>query len=368
MSASRGRWVPDEELNNCMGCNVEFSMFVRKHHCRCCGALLCDDCSANRMLIPRNMILSAPDYIMPAALSGIGSFSQDTTANEPQRCCKTCAVQLSNQQAGLRQLVSRANKETFVDKDAYIRHLNSPYGRTMGAEIKKACYTLLNCTSVDPLVNTEGISKELLWNARGIAFLTIVKAGFFLTGRLGTGLVVRRLSDGGWSAPCAIGISGTGWGLQIGGEVTDLMILLNTDKAVEVFASPTQVALGTALGMSVGPVGRAAGTDLHAGDNGLSAASFYAQSKGLFVGVSLEASMITIRDSVNLAFYGEAVESRTLLSGEYPRPRAAEPLYKVLADVVNPVMYNGPNTPSQVVTTKPPSSIPPTAPDDMTSF
>lgn len=363
-SARRGRWVPDDELNNCMGCNSEFSIFVRKHHCRKCGALLCDDCSSTRMLIPRNIILFPPENI--PALSGM--FSQESTANEPQRCCNTCAQQLKDEQPGLRQLVSRANKETLVDKDAYIRHLNSPYGRTMGAEIKKACYTILNCTSIDPLVNTEGISRELLWNARGIAFLTILKAGFFLSGRLGTGLVVRRLADGGWSAPCAIGISGTGWGLQIGGEVTDVMILLNTDKAVEVFSSPTQVSLGTALGMSVGPVGRAAGTDLHAGDNGVSAATFYAHSKGLFVGVSLEASMITIRESVNLAFYGENVDSRTLLSGQYPRPLAAEPLYAALVDVVNPVMHNGPKTPSQAITARPPSSIPPSAPDNMTSF
>eukprot|EP00607_Mallomonas_marina_P005711 CAMPEP_0182435874 /NCGR_PEP_ID=MMETSP1167-20130531/78069_1 /TAXON_ID=2988 /ORGANISM="Mallomonas Sp, Strain CCMP3275" /LENGTH=240 /DNA_ID=CAMNT_0024627371 /DNA_START=421 /DNA_END=1143 /DNA_ORIENTATION=- len=239
---------------------------------------------------------------------------------------------------------------------------------TLGAEIRKACYTIMNSTQMDPIINTEGISRELIWNARGIAFLTIIRGGFFLSGKAGTGLVIRRLADGGWSAPCAIGCGGTGWGLQIGGEITDVMILLNTDKAVEVFACPTQVSLGTALGMSIGPVGRSAGTDMITGDSRVSACTFYAQSKGLFVGVSLEAAIITVRDSVNRAFYGEHVDSSMLLSGQYPRPRAAEPLYKILSEVTNPSLFNSNSTPDQVIRDRPLSSIPPSVPNDMSSF
>ena len=52
--------------------------------------------------------------------------------------------------------------------------------------------------------------------------------GCIVTGRLGTGLVVAKLPDGSWSAPSAIATAGIGWGAQIGGEVTDFVIILNT--------------------------------------------------------------------------------------------------------------------------------------------
>jgi len=62
--------------------------------------------------------------------------------------------------------------------------------------------------------------RELIWGAKGLAFLTIVKAGFLFTGRIGTGLVIGRLDDGSWSAPSAICCTGVGWGFQLGGEVS----------------------------------------------------------------------------------------------------------------------------------------------------
>ena len=60
------------------------------------------------------------------------------------------------------------------------------------------------------------IPKKILDNAKGIAIITILKAGFVWTGRAGSGLVVARLPDGRWSAPCAIAAAGAGFGAQIG--------------------------------------------------------------------------------------------------------------------------------------------------------
>eukprot|EP01041_Mallomonas_annulata_P011976 gene11976-25081_t len=327
----RCRWVPDDEVINCTGCHLLFTTVFRKHHCRKCGGVFCDQCSSLRALIPRNLMLFPPHKESFASIPG---FSPENASNEPQRVCATCFESLKDEQPGLRNLVSKAYKETYVSRESLGRYLNSPYVMTLESEIKKACYTLINFTT--DLKIGKDLPKELLWNAKGFAFLTIIKAGFFLSGRMGTGLVIRKLDDGAWSAPCAIGTTGTGWGLQIGGEITDLMIILNTDKAVDVFTSETQVSVGTALGLSVGPIGRAVGTDVHAGAGGLSPATFYAHSKGLFAGVSLEASVIASRPSVNSAFYGETVSSVTLLGGSYPRPIAAEPLYKLLKEVTNP--------------------------------
>lgn len=58
----------------------------------------------------------------------------------------------------------------------------------------------------------------------------MIKVGFVFTGRVGTGLVVARLPDGRWSAPSAIATAGVGWGAQIGGEITDFVIILNTKR------------------------------------------------------------------------------------------------------------------------------------------
>lgn len=86
--------------------------------------------------------------------------------------------------------------------------------------------------------------------------------------------------------------------------------------------------------MSLGPVGRSAGTDVHGGKKGASAAFSYAHSKGLFFGVSLEASVIAARSDVNRLFYGLEVSPSQLLSGVHPRPKAAEPLYAALDEVL----------------------------------
>lgn len=183
----------------------------------------------------------------------------------------------------------------------------------------------------------EKIPKELLDIAKGVVFFTIIKVGFMFTGRYGTGLVVAKLSDGTWSAPSAVQMSGVGWGLQIGAELTDVMLILSTDSAVNAFKSRAQLSVGAELGVSVGPVGRSIESDVTAGNKGAAHAFSYAQSKGLFVGASLEASGIASRPDVNRTFYGEKVSTSALLQGDYPRPRGADVLYQA----INEVLYGG---------------------------
>ena len=158
--------------------------------------------------------------------------------------------------------------------------------------------------------------------------------GFGFSGRYGTGLVISRLADNTWSAPSAITISGVGWGLQIGGELTDVMLVLSTDSAVEAFKSRGQVSLGAELGLSAGPYGRSLESDITAGNKGAAHAFSYAHSQGLFMGASLEACVIGQRKDVNKAFYGEARSASALLAGDTPRPRGAEPLYKALDSII----------------------------------
>jgi lipid-binding SYLF domain-containing protein len=315
----------DSETDFCLFCNKRFDTSTWRHHCRNCGGIFCDDCSSERMLIPPSQIVAPPH--------GSTSLFEDFDANEPQRVCKSCAATLSGRQEDLLKILSRSNQEVDIDRSNSERYLNLPIHFNMTDEIKKASYILWNFTSDNAIEGEDSIPRELLWGACGLVFLTFVKVGFFFTGRVGTGLIVAKLPDGRWSAPSAVGSTGLGWGFQLGGEVTDVIIILNTPNAVEAFCSDAQVALGTELGISLGPLGRSAGTDLHAGEGGITAAFSYAHSKGLFIGVSLEASVLFARNEINRAFYGKGVLPHQILRGDVPRPRAAMSLYSAINEV-----------------------------------
>jgi len=251
----------------------------------------------------------------------------------PQRICDGCAPSLRDLQAGLRATVSRAYMDTLVDLDSKAT-LVPQADFYLENEIRNAT---LMCTRMSKTEGEEKIPKEMLDIAKGVVFLTVAKMGFMFTGRYGTGLVISRLPNGTWSAPSAITISGMGWGLQVGAEVTDVMLILSTELAVETFKSRGQVSIGAELGVSAGPYGRSVESDLTAGNKGAAHAFSYAHSQGLYFGASLEACAIGQRKDVNRTFYGERVSASKLLSGEHPIPLGAEPLYKAL----DLILYEG---------------------------
>jgi lipid-binding SYLF domain-containing protein len=78
------------------------------------------------------------------------------------------------------------------------------------------------------------IPRSVLRNARGLAIITVVKAGFIFSGKGGKGVVVARTGHG-WSGPSFIATGGAGWGLQAGAEVTDFVLVLNNSDAVRSF-------------------------------------------------------------------------------------------------------------------------------------
>ncbi|KAJ3208749.1 hypothetical protein HDU82_001991 [Entophlyctis luteolus] len=192
------------------------------------------------------------------------------------------------------------------------------------------------------------IPPQVIANAKGIAILSVIKAGFLFSGRGGSGIVVARLSDGSWSAPSAIGTAGFGAGGQIGVEITDFVIILNTADAVKAFSHGGNVTLGGNLSVAAGPVGRNA----EASGSILNLAPIYSYSvtKGLFVGISLEGSVIIERKETNAAFYRRKVTAKEILSGSVPPPPAAEDLYRALNrrtedEVANAANYTGPSNP-----------------------
>jgi len=175
-------------------------------------------------------------------------------------------------------------------------------------------------------VPEKGIPRAVLKDARGLAIMTVIKAGFGVSGRGGTGVVVARTRNG-WSGPSAIGTGGAGFGFQIGAKVTEFVFILNTDAAVQAFSRNVNVTLGGDISVAAGPIGRTA----EAAITPVAAIYTYSRSQGLFAGVSLEGTVIGARNDANAAYYGRAVSAEDLLSGKVAPPAGAERLRKVLA-------------------------------------
>jgi len=89
----------------------------------------------------------------------------------------------------------------------------------------------------------------------GLAVFQVLKAGFMFSGKAGSGLVIARLPDGSWSAPSCIATGGLGWGLQIGADITDFVIVLNSEDAVKAFSMGGNVTIGGNISAAAGPIG-----------------------------------------------------------------------------------------------------------------
>ncbi|KAJ2162557.1 hypothetical protein GGF46_000560 [Coemansia sp. RSA 552] len=183
------------------------------------------------------------------------------------------------------------------------------------------------------------IPPSILEKARGIAFLSVIKAGFVWSGRLGSGLVVARLPNGQWSAPSAISIGGAGVGGQVGGELTDFVMVLTTPDAVKAFSHGGNLTLGANVGIAAGPFGRSA--EASGAVRNLAPVLSYSRTKGLFIGVSLEGSVIIERKGTNKEAYGRAVRPDELLNGSIPPPPSADVLFRALNLRIPPLSTSG---------------------------
>jgi lipid-binding SYLF domain-containing protein len=175
-------------------------------------------------------------------------------------------------------------------------------------------------------VPEKAIPQAMLKEARGLAIMTVIKAGFGISGRGGSGVVVARIRNG-WSGLSAIGTGGAGFGFQIGAEVTEFVMVLNTDAAVKAFSGDANVTLGGDISVAAGPIGRHA----EAAVTPVAAVYTYSRTQGLFAGISLEGTVIGTRNDANAAYYGRRVTAREILSGKVAPPPGAKRLLQVLA-------------------------------------
>ena len=168
----------------------------------------------------------------------------------------------------------------------------------------------------------KGIPEEVLQHAKCVAVIPhMVKGGFIFGAKEGKGVATCRTANG-WSAPAFITISGGSWGLQIGIEAVDVVMIFQNDNAMQrLLTSNFQV--GGDASAAAGPVGRhaEAGTDWKMDTEILT----YSRAKGAFAGLTLEGASLRQDSDSRHAMYGPGVETRALLLGEVPVPAAAQP-------------------------------------------
>ena len=163
----------------------------------------------------------------------------------------------------------------------------------------------------------KAIPRTILDNADCIAvFPQVIKAAFGIGGRGGRGVAVCRTATG-WSAPAYLNVGGASFGLQIGAESTDYVMLFMTPEGARSLIE-SNVKLGGSVSVAAGPVGREAGaaTDVKLNAQILS----YSRSKGLFAGAALEGAVIETANSDMNDVYGENATAKAVLFGNTPAP------------------------------------------------
>jgi lipid-binding SYLF domain-containing protein len=168
----------------------------------------------------------------------------------------------------------------------------------------------------------KGIPEEVLEHAKCVAVIPhMVKGGFVFGAKGGKGVATCRTAEG-WSAPAFITISGGSWGLQIGIEAVDVVLIIQNDKGMQKLLS-SNFHVGADASAAAGPVGRhaEAGTDWKMDTEILT----YSRAKGVFAGLTLEGASIRQDSDSRHAIYGRKVTTRALLLGQVSAPSVAQP-------------------------------------------
>ncbi|MGA2990861.1 MAG: lipid-binding SYLF domain-containing protein [Candidatus Korobacteraceae bacterium] len=166
----------------------------------------------------------------------------------------------------------------------------------------------------------KGIPEEVLEHAKCVAVVPhMIKGGFIFGAENGRGVTTCRTAAG-WSAPAFFAITGGSWGLQIGLEGVDLVMIIQNEKGMQhLLASKFQI--GADASAAAGPVGRHASADT---DWKLDVEVLtYSRAKGAFAGLTLNGASIRRDDDSMQAIYGRGVTTRAVLLGEVAATPAA---------------------------------------------
>lgn len=177
----------------------------------------------------------------------------------------------------------------------------------------------------------QSIPEELLSKCKAIAvYPGVLKGGFIFGARYGRGVVLKKDEKTGLFGPVAFStIAGGSWGLQIGGSMTDLVLVIMNERGLKGLMS-NNFTVGGDLNVAAGPVGREseASTDLSLNAGIVS----YSRSRGLFAGMALDGALLTQDNRSNKEYYGKSVTSGDILFGNAV---AVQPSSQELVDALN---------------------------------
>jgi lipid-binding SYLF domain-containing protein len=168
----------------------------------------------------------------------------------------------------------------------------------------------------------KAIPDKIMNSAKCIAVVpSIVKVAFVFGGQHGKGVATCRTAKG-WSAPAPITITGGSWGLQLGGQAVDLVMVVTNDQGMQHLLS-SKFKLGADASAAAGPVGRdaAADTDVKMRAEVLT----YSRARGIFAGIDLTGAAITQDKDETTLLYGKAIPFEDILSGRVSPPQGSEP-------------------------------------------
>jgi lipid-binding SYLF domain-containing protein len=168
----------------------------------------------------------------------------------------------------------------------------------------------------------DGIPQSMVDNAAAIVVIPgLIKAGFIAGAKHGNGVMSARNKEG-WSHPTFVSMSGGSVGWQAGVESTDLVLVFMSQKNVKALLNG-EFTLGADASVAIGPVGRDAG----AGTNPAVKAEIftYSRSRGVFAGIALDGSHLSIDKDANVRYYGDGVVAEDLMLGTHPKvPKEAD--------------------------------------------
>src|SRR5713101_3048328 len=174
------------------------------------------------------------------------------------------------------------------------------------------------------------IPEEVIDSAKcDVVVPHLIKGGFIVGAKHGRGVASCRTSAG-WSAPAFISVGGGSWGLQIGAEGVDLVMLVMNDKGLQHLLS-SKFQLSGEGSAGAGPVGRhaSAGTDWKLNTEMLT----YSRSRGIFAGLTLEGAVVGRDADSTVAIYGSDIPFKKILLGEVAAPAPATPFLRAVAEI-----------------------------------
>src|SRR5438309_4709250 len=163
-------------------------------------------------------------------------------------------------------------------------------------------------------VKDKAIPDKVMKNAKCIAVIpSMIKIAVGFGGNHGKGVATCRTENGSWSAPAPISITGGSWGLQLGGQAIDLVMVVTNQQGMEHLLS-SKFKLGADASAAAGPVGRDAGADT---DIKMRAEVLtYSRARGLFAGIDLNGAAVTQDKDETRLLYGKFVPFEDILHGQ----------------------------------------------------